>query len=299
MLKEFKENIDILLKIVGIAFVCSILKNMQNSYGGTTSEIAFFVCYMLVIILIVSCFTNISSICIATIKKLSGFMNVTIPVIMTLAVTTGNVATVFTLQSVMLAMVSVISGVVSNFIIPIITISTIINLVANISNQISVEKLSKFFKKYSMHLLEIMMIIFAGVLSIEGSLASTVDGVTGKVAKTVVANGVPVIGKLISDATESVIGAVSVTKNAVGTIGILIIALIVISPVIKSFVLMTLFNLTSAISDAIADSRISKCMEQTADSIKLIFGIMIMVSGLFIIAITILIKMSNFSLMYR
>ncbi len=153
--------------------------------------------------------------------------------------------------------------------------------------------------KTVMYVLEFVMIIFLGLLSLEGSLASNVDGITAKVAKTAVSNVVPVVGKLISDATDSVIGAVSITKNAVGIIGMLTIVMIVAGPILKAFVCMTFFNLSSAICDTIADERISKSMSTVAESIKHIFGILIMVLFLFIIAITLMIKMSNFSLMYR
>ena len=288
-----------LLKILGVAFLCSILKHLQSTYGGSTSEIAFYVCYMLIIILVITSFTNIINICIKTINKLNSFMNLIIPILITLLVSMGNIATVATMQPVLLGMISVISFLISNIVIPIILISTILNLVGNISSQVNVEKLSKFFKKNVMYILEFSMIIFVGILSLEGSLSSSVDGVTAKMAKTAVSNVVPVVGKLISDTTDSVIGAVSITKNAVGVIGILIIIVITITPIIKAFILMNLFNLTSAICDCVADSRISKCMSITADSIKLIFGIMVMISFLFIIAITLMIKMSNFSLMYR
>lgn len=296
---DFEENIGLLLKILGITFLCAILKNIQSSFGGTVSEIAFYVCYMLIVVLIVTSFTNIISICLKSINKLNRFMNLLIPVLITLLVSMGNIATVATIQPVLLGMISIISILISNLIIPIILISTILNLISNISSQVNVEKLGKFFKKSVMYILEFVMIIFLGVLSLEGTLTSSVDGITAKIAKTAVSNVVPVVGKLISDATDSVIGGVSITKNAVGVIGILVITLIVIGPIVKAFILMMLFNLTSAVCDTIADSRISKCMTITADSIKLIFGIMIMVLFLFIIAITLMIKISNFSLMYR
>ena len=254
---------------------------------------------MLIVVLIVTSFTNITSICIKSINKLNGFMNILIPVLITLLVSMGNITTVATMQPILLGMISIISALISNLVIPIILVSTILNLVSNISAQVNVEKLSKFFKKSVMYILEFVMIIFLGVLSLEGSLASNVDGITVKVAKNAVSNVVPVVGKLISDAADSVIGAVSITKNAIGVIGILVIAIIVISPIFESFILMTLFNLSAAVCDTIADSRISKCMTVAADSIKLIFGIMIMVLFLFIIAVTLMIKMSNFSLMYR
>lgn len=254
---------------------------------------------MLVVILIITSFTEIINICIKAINKLNGFMNLLIPVLITLLVSIGNIATVTAMQPILLGMISVISFLISNLVIPIILVSTILNLIGNISSQVNVEKISKFFKKNVMYILEFSMIIFVGILSLEGSLASSVDGITAKVAKTAVSNVVPVVGKLISDTTDSVIGAVSITKNAIGVIGILIIIVITVIPIIKAFILMNLFNLTAAICECVADSRISKCMSTTADSIKLIFGIMVMISFLFIIAITLMIKMSNFSLMYR
>lgn len=133
----------------------------------------------------------------------------------------------------------------------------------------------------------------------EGTLSAGVDGVTAKVAKTVVSNTVPVVGKLLSDATDSVIGSISITKNAVGIIGILVIVAITALPIIKTFMLMMMFSITSGVCESIADERIAKCLSITVDSLKLIFGIMIMVMFLFIIAITLMIKMSNFSLIYR
>ncbi len=298
-LKEFKENISLLFKIIGIVFLCSMLKNLQTSYGGTVSEVAFYVCYMLIVVLIVTSFTNIANICIQSINKLNNFMSLIIPVLITLLATMGNITTVATMQPVLLAMISIISSLVSNLVIPVILIGTILNLISNISSKVNVEKISKFFKKSVMYILEFVMIIFVGILSLEGTLSANVDGITAKTAKTVINNVVPVVGKLVGDAADSVIGAVGITKNAVGVIGILIILVITISPILKAFVLMMLFNLSSAICDSIADSRISKCMTATADSIKLIFGIMVMILFLFIIAIALMIKMSNFSLMYR
>lgn len=297
--KEFKENKSLLFQIIGIAFLCAILKHIQSSFGGNVSEIAFYVCYMLVIVLVVTSFTNITAVCIKSINKLTSFMEIIIPTLIALLVGTGNITTVISMQPIILTMISIISVIVSKLVIPIIVTSTILNLVGNISMQVNVEKLSKFMKKTVMYVLEFVMIIFLGLLSLEGSLASNVDGVTAKVAKTAVSNVVPVVGKLISDATDSVIGAVSITKNAVGIIGVITISVIALGPILKSFVFMTFFNLSSAICDTLADERISKSMSIVAESIKHIFGIMVMVMFLFIIAITLMIKMSNFSLMYR
>ena len=69
-------------------------------------------------------------------------------------------------------------------------------------------------------------------------------------------------GKLIGDATDSVIGATSIAKNAIGFVGVLIIISISIGPLIKSLIVMVIFNVGSAIAEPFVDKRISKCFSR-------------------------------------
>ena len=46
-------------------------------------------------------------------------------------------------------------------------------------------------------LLEIALIIFVGVLSLEGSLASNVDSMVAKTSKSIISTTIPVVGKLL------------------------------------------------------------------------------------------------------
>lgn len=159
-LKEWNENKNLLFKIIGITLLCSILKHFQDNFDGNVSEIAFYVCYMLVIILVVTSFTNIVSICTQSISKLKNFMNLLIPILITLLLTLGNIATVSTIQPVILIMISIITTVLSNLVIPVIIASTVLNLVGNISKEVKVDSISKFFKKSMLYLIELIMLVF-------------------------------------------------------------------------------------------------------------------------------------------
>ena len=62
--KEFRNNISLIFKVIGIAILCSILKNIQSNLGESgISEIAFYVCYILIVVLIMTSFTNIINVC--------------------------------------------------------------------------------------------------------------------------------------------------------------------------------------------------------------------------------------------
>ncbi len=297
---EIKNNISLVFKMIGIAVLCSILKNIQTNFGETgISEIAFYVCYLLVIILIMTSFTNIIQICRDTISTLSEFMEILIPVVIGILMATGNIATVAAIQPILLTMIAIITVLLSNFIIPIIFVSTVIHIISNISEHINIKRISEFLKKIALWCMEIALVIFVGVLSLEGSMASSIDGITAKTAKTVVASAVPVVGKLLGDTVDSVMGGMTITKNALGIVGVIVIVAITILPLIKTLILMFTFNLASALIEPIADGRIVKCMAGLGDSIKILFAVMTTTTFLFIIAVTLMIRCTNFSLMYR
>lgn len=165
-------------------------------------------------------------------------------------------------------MTAIISNLVSALLIPLVLISTVLTLVSNISNEVDVSKFGAFLKKNALFVLEISLIIFVGILSLEGTLAANVDGIVAKTTKSVVNVSIPVVGKLIGDAADSVIGATSITKNALGIVGVLVIISISLGPLIKSLMIMVIFNITNCIAEPLVDKRISKCLSGICDSTK-------------------------------
>ena len=297
---EFKNNIGLMMKIIGIAILCSVLKSIQTNFSDNgIGEIAFYTCYLMIVVLIITTFTNVISVCTETVDKLSDFMNLVVPLIFALITATGNITTISFLQPLIIGMITLITFLLNKIIIPVIYIATVINIVTNISSHIKLDKLSEMLKKSALWIMEICLIIFTGVLSLEGTLAASVDGMTSKIAKNVVSSTIPVVGKILGDTVDSVIGGISITKNAVGIIGIIAILAITISPLIKSLISMFVFNISSALIEPIADSRISKCLSGIAGSLKIIVGILAVVIFIFIIAITMMLKVSNNALMYK
>ena len=95
------------------------------------------------------------------------------------------------------------------------------------------------------------------------------------------------------DTTETIIGCSNILKNAVGIIGLIIIIGIVLMPIIKILTLWIAFCLTSAICEVIADEKIVKLTTQISDSYKILLAILFSVSVMFLISITLVLKITN------
>lgn len=298
--KEVASGITALGSILVIIVIHSILKTFSEGLNNKgISQITYYVEYILIVTLIMTNFTSIIEITKQTIQNLVGFMNSLIPILITLMITTGNITTANVVQPVILFLIGFIGNGIITIILPLLLISTVLGIISNISNKIQINKLSKYFKSSIVWILGIVLTVFVGVLSIEGTLTSSVDGITAKTAKAAVSSFIPIVGKILGDAVDTVIGCSAVLKNAVGLVGIVIIIGICILPIIRLSVLTICYYITSAICEVIADEKIVKLLDQMAGSFKILLAILFAASTMLLIGITLTVKISNSGLMYR
>lgn len=294
------DAITVLGSILVIIIIHSVLKSLSDGLENKSiTQIAYYVQYILIVTLIMTNFVQILDIVKESIQSLVGFMNSLIPILITLMLTTGSIVSANLLQPIILFLITFIGNFIIGIIIPFVLISTSLGIVSKISDRIQVDKLSKFFKTSVVWILGVVLTLFVGIVSVEGTLSSTVDGVTAKTAKAAVSSFIPVVGKILGDAVDTVIGCSSILKNATGIVGIIILIGIAILPVIKLTILMAIYYLGAALCQPIADSKIISLLEQMGDTFKTLLAIMCSISVMFIIGTTLVINISNSGMMYR
>ena len=212
---------------------------------------------------------------------------------------TGNIATSSLLEPIILFIIEFIANIIQTLILPGVSIITALMIVSKLSDKVQIGKLARFLKSSIVWFLGIALTIFVGVVSLEGTLASSVDGITAKTAKAAVSSMIPVVGKILGDSVDSVLGCGLVLKNALGVVGVVIIIGICALPIIKLAILTIMYSLSSAIIEPLADEKIVKLLEEFSDIFKLLLGVLCSVSVLLIIGITLVIKISNSGMMYR
>lgn len=297
---EVLDSITVLGSILVIIVIHSILKSLSDGLENKgIAQITYYVQYILIVTLIMTNFVQILDIVRESIQSLVGFMNSLIPIMITLMITTGSIVSANLIQPIILFLITFIGNFLTGIIIPLILVSTALGIVSKISDRVQVDKLSKFFKSSVVWILGVILTIFVGVVSIEGTLSSSVDGITAKTAKAAVSSFIPVVGKILGDAVDTVIGCSSILKNATGIVGVIILIGIAIVPIIKLVALMAIYYLGAALCQPIADEKIIQLLEQMGDTFKVLLAIMCSISVMFIIGTTLVINISNSGMMYR
>ena len=298
--KEIVNVLKILANVLLVVAIHSLLKSISENLGNNgVSKITYYVEYILIVSLVLVSFSEVITVTKNSIQNLVGFTYSLFPILLALVATTGSVISVSVVQPVILGAIVFISNIVQNAVIPILLIGTVLGIISNISEKVQVEKLSKFFKSGIVWFLGVVVTLFVGILSVEGTLSSSVDGVAAKTTKAAVSNFVPVVGKALGDSVDTVLGCTNILKNATGLVGIVIIIGICAMPIIKLTILSVSFQLVSALSEPIADKNIVKLLGHMGDVFKILLAIMFFIAVMLIVGITIIIKISNSGLMYR
>ena len=298
--KEINLSIGTLVSILVIVVIHGILKSITDELeNNNISQIIYFVQYILIVTLIMSNFTEMIKLVKETAEDLVGFINVLLPLLLTLMLYTGSITTSTILEPIILFAINLISNAIKNLLIPVVFIIVVFSIISKISEKVQIEKLSKFLRTGVVWVLGIVLTLFVGVVSLEGTLSSSVDGITAKTAKAAVSSVIPVVGKVLGDVVDSVLGCGVILKNAVGLVGVIVIIGICIMPIIKIGILSIIYSLSSALIQPIADTKIVKLLEEMGGVFKILLGILCAISVMLIIGITLVIKISNSGMMYR
>lgn len=291
--KNLKSALLTLSGIIIIVVIGSILKAISENLGNETiSKISYYVQYILIVTLIMTNFSNAIVEVKNAINDLSSFAKLLIPLLTTLMIASGNIVSSGMLEPILLLVITFISSFITNVVIPIILIATALNIISKISDHVQVGKLSKIMKSGTIWVLTTVLSFFISIASLEGNLTSSLDGFTKKTGKSIVSAVVPVVGKILGDAIDTISGYSNIIKNGTGIVGILVVLGICLKPMINLLAFAITYYLGGALIEPIADKKIVELFDVMGGTFKVLLGIVATVSVMLIIGLAIVIRIS-------
>ncbi|EPY2301446.1 MAG: stage III sporulation protein AE [Clostridium sp.] len=287
--KEIAASLKLIGLLIMVAIICALLNNLQKAFSNETlSDIAYFACYALIIIILARSFYLGVNIARDTINKMTDFMMALIPILIMLIASIGGIAEAAMLDPIIIGTINISANIFSRFIIPLICMTFVLQFVDNLSEDYKINKLTKLLNQVALWTQGIVMTVFVGVVTIRGITSKAMDQVTVKTAKYAVDNFVPVVGKCLSDAISTVAGYSLLLKNSISSLGLIVIVAMLLVPVIKLLIMAFMYKMAAALIEPISDSRLVNSIGAAGDSLILILSCLICVSVMFFIMIAIM-----------
>ncbi len=292
--KSFYDLIKIFTMLVVTGYIISVTNTVGLTLGGGASKTAFIVGYCVFAGIIISVFAELINPARETIESLVTMIKSTIPILLTLLTLSGGITTSGFMSPILVSLINVVASILGEFLISVSIATVSLSVADRMSDRINISSAVKSLKQFVKWILLFCMAVYSGIYGVYGLAGSALDSRFGKATRFAVGSSVPVVGGVVSDSIETIIGTIAALRSITGVVGIIAICAVAILPLIKIAMVMWMFKLSAVILEPVSDTKIVKLTTDVADSVSMIFAILTAVSLLFIGCIGIILISGNF-----
>jgi stage III sporulation protein AE len=298
--QEFVANGKLLGSLIMLTIFSMFLQSMQNAFEkSTVSKVAYSIVFMVLVILALNSFHIAINYTNEAIGAMISFVLALIPLLLALMAASGGIVSAAFFHPVILFLMNTSGLLIQYVILPLLFLATLLSIVSTMSENYKVTQLAQLLRNWSIGLMGLFLTIFLGVISVQGASSAVTDGVTIRTAKFITGNFIPVIGRVFTDATDTVVSASALLKNTVGIAGVAILLIIVAFPAIKILMIAFIYKFAAAILQPLGGGPIISCLDIISKSIIYVFAALAIVSLMFFLSITVIIAAGNLTMMMR
>ena len=293
-------NLKLMGQLLLLAVAAAFLKNLESAFEG--SQIATLTRSIVFLVLVGLClfsFTAALNLAGETIDRMVDFSLASLPALTALLAAQGSLASSALFHPLIIFGINFFGMLIRKVVFPLVFFSAVLGLADHFSPHFKVGKLSDLFKELSMWTLGISMTVFIGILTVQGAAGTVADAVGLRTAKYMTGAFVPVVGKILSDAVETVAGASIILKNSIYLSGVFLLLLLILFPLLKLAAIALIYKLSAALVEPLGESELGSCINVMGNSLVLVLAALASVGIIFFLAVTALVGAGNIAIMFR
>lgn len=286
-------------QLVVLAVLCALLHNVAASMSTSAGNIGFLVAYMVIIFLGLQSFGIAADIGRDTLDGMSDFILALLPLLSTMLAAVGAVSSAALFHPLIITVVTLVVAFIKNVVFSLLFFAAVIGVVSQIVAEFPLSRLADLFRQGALTLLGFVFTIFLGVMAIRGAIAPVADGVALRTTKFLAGAFIPVVGGMMSDAMEVVVGGSLLIKNALGVFGLTTLLVIVAFPLVKILALVIVYRVATALVQPISDRRLVDALGTMSDTLTMVLVALGTASLMFFLVITIVVGIGNVTAVVR
>lgn len=300
LFRQLFAHLALLGKLLVLGTALALLEQLQSAFEqNTVARLAHGIGVLCLLTVALSSFTLALNTGRDAIGNMVGLMHSILPVLLTLMAGMGNLTSVALMHPVVFASLNVFGALTRNIVFPLIFCAAILGIVNHISERFQVSRLAELLRDGSVVLTTLFLTLFVGILGIQGVAGAVSDGIGLRTAKFLTGAFVPVVGGILSDAVEAIMGCSLFLKNAVGILGTLTIFFMCALPGIKILSVAMIYRLAAALMEPLGAHRLGGSLMLLSGYLFVVFAGVAAVGLMFFVALTIVVGVGNFSVLLR
>lgn len=229
VLPSLTQCLGVCLSVFAVVMLLSVLENLPGNSkfparvaGASAIGILFFQSAHSLILLGIS-----------TVQAVSEYGKLLIPVMTAALAGSGGTTTSAALYAGTTLFDAALGSVITAVLVPMTYAFLCFSLVHSSLGEVTSKKLTDLMKWLMTWCLKTVLYIFTGFIGITGVVSGTADAAAVKAAKLTISGMVPVVGGILSDASEAVLVGADLVRTGAGVYGLLAVCAICAGPFLQ------------------------------------------------------------------
>lgn len=226
---SFLEAMRICIALLATVLISTLFQSFPASSGKTVEMAGV----LAIAILLIHPSDTMIHLGIKTVRELSEYGKLLLPVMTTAVAAQGGVTSSAALYAGTTVFDGFLTSTISNLISPMVYVFLFLSVANSVVGEVVLKQGKSFIKWLLTWSLKIVLYVFTGYIGITGVVSGSADAAAMKATKLTISGVVPVVGGILSDASEAILVSAGLMKNAAGIYGLLVFLAVWIGPFIK------------------------------------------------------------------
>lgn len=277
---DLKEAVPVCIGVIA----ASITSSYAHIMSKRASQLINLVITLVISGLLLRSTNSMIRLGIQTVTQLIEYGKLLLPVMTAALAAQGASTTSASLFAITSAFLNLMAVISTRIMIPLLSALIAIFIGATVISGSFLHDLQKLIKWMMTWTLKLSTYIFTGFLGITRAINGTVDASAIKATKLALSGIIPVVGNVISDASESVLLSAGILKNSAGVYGMLVIISMLILPFFKIGVHYILLKLTAGICKIFASKEVVTLIQNFTSAMGYALALLATVSILLLLS---------------
>lgn len=257
---DLKEASKVCLGIIAAVMVLSVVRTIPGD-PERTADLAGAVAVSGMLLTSAGSLVNLGA---ETVVEVSEYGKLLLPVLTAALAAQGGITTSAALYAGTALFDALLSGLISKVLVPMIYLYLALAAANSAIGDEMLKKLRDAVKWFMTWSLKTILYIFTGFITITGVVSGPTDAAALKAAKLTISGVVPVVGGILSDASEAVLVSAGALKNSIGLYGLFAVLALWMEPFLKIGSHYLLMRLTGGVCSIFGSKRISELIQDFA-----------------------------------
>ena len=276
---ELSDAIRTCLLVLTVSLAMAIL----SSLNGTAKNMAELVGVIFTAFTLLDSTHSMIRLGTDTIIRMDNYGKLLLPVMAAALTASGGVSMSAALYGGTAIFSSVLTSVIRRAFIPLLYALIALYIAGRAMKEDVLGSLKQFIKWLLTWVLKAVLYLFTGYITVSGVVSGSADAMALKATKITVSGMIPVVGSIISDASEAILVGAGVMKSAAGIYGIFAFLAICIGPVLK----ITLHCIALKVTAALCGIFGSKCQSGLVEDFSQCMSLILAATGAVCLLLTI------------